>query len=928
MNKIIRILHLEDDVADMELVQATLESAGIVYQINRVQTREEFSEAVSKGGYDVILADYGLPMYDGMSALQLIKELQLDVPFIFVSGTMGEDAAIEGLTEGATDYVLKQKLSRLAPALKRALLEAENKRERKQAEEELRKLNRELKAVSNCNQTLLRAEDEQSLLNDICRIICDEAGYRLAWVGYADEHDDAKTVRPVAWGGFDGEYVANAKVSWADDAERAQGPGGAAIRSGKTVYMQDFTTDPRMAPWRESALQRGYRSTIALPLKDENENIFGVLLIYSTEINSFTPDEIRLLEELAGDLAFGIGVLRIRDERKQMEEGLKNAKELSESIIRNSPVGILSTGMDGTIAGVNSAALKILGSPSEEKTKQFNVLTMENMVNQGISEFFACCLKKGETIIDENLEYISIWGKRLYISLSIVPLMTSDNKQIGAIAMLNDITGRKLAEDSLKESEKKYRLLTENASDVIWILNTKKSKFTYISPSVFYLLGVTAEEAMNGTLEDALTPESFAVMSEVIARNVAFFAEHPESTRSYINQVQEPCKNGDIIWVDISTKYRYNNEGDIEIVGVSRNIDERKKSEKEILYLGYHDPLTGLYNRRLYEEELNRLDTERNLPLTLVMGDVNGLKLINDSFGHAMGDRLLVKVAEVLRKGCRTDDIIARLGGDEFVAILPKTDTSEAEGIITRIKDQLLEEKIGFIGISISVGYGTKHKMEESIQEIIKKTEDHMYRHKLFESSSMRSKTIDLIMNTLFEKNEREMLHSKRVSGICEAIANRMDLNKDDVNQIRVAGLMHDIGKIGIDDKILNTPQALDDDEWKEIRKHPEVGYRILHSVTEFSEIAGDILAHHERWDGEGYPRGLIGEEIPLRARIIAVADAFDAMTIGRPYKKALNKEEAINEIQRCSGTQFDPEIVKVFIAMILKSELACDNGN
>src|SRR5664279_4716540 len=151
MNKIIRILHLEDDVADMELVQATLESAGIVYQINRVQSRDEFSEAVSKGGYDVILADYGLPMYDGMSALQLIKELQLDVPFIFVSGTMGEDAAIEGLTEGATDYVLKQKLSRLAPALKRALLEAENKRERKQAEEELRKLNRELKAVSNCN---------------------------------------------------------------------------------------------------------------------------------------------------------------------------------------------------------------------------------------------------------------------------------------------------------------------------------------------------------------------------------------------------------------------------------------------------------------------------------------------------------------------------------------------------------------------------------------------------------------------------------------------------------------------------------------------------------------------------------------------------------------------------------------------------------
>jgi PAS domain S-box-containing protein len=203
-----------------------------------------------------------------------------------------------------------------------AILETNNDiTERKRAEEALCRLNRELRAISNCNQTLLRATDEQSLLERICRIVCEEVGYRMAFVAYA-EHDEAKTVRPVAWTGAEAGYLETAGLTW-DDTERGRGPTGTAIRSGKSCCIQDFATDTRLAPWRESVLQRGFRSGIGLPLKDEHDNAFGCLSIYSAQPNAFTPEEVRLLEELAADMAFGIVTLRVRAERQSAEEALR-----------------------------------------------------------------------------------------------------------------------------------------------------------------------------------------------------------------------------------------------------------------------------------------------------------------------------------------------------------------------------------------------------------------------------------------------------------------------------------------------------------------------------------------------------------------------------------------------------------------------------
>src|SRR5271165_1326916 len=237
-----------------------------------------------------------------------------------------------------------------------AILETNNDiTERKWAEDALRRLNRELRAISNCNQALLRATDEQSLLQEICRIVCEEAGYRMAWVAYA-EHDEAKSVRPVAWTGAEQGYLATVGLTWAD-TERGRSLTGTAIRSGKTCCIQDFATDPRLAPWREDLLQRGFRSGIALPLKDEQANAFGCLTIHSAQPNAFTSEEIRLLEELAGDMAFGVVTLRSQAARKQAEQELT----LLSFAMDNVHEAALLVDEKGRFQYVNEEGCRVLG---------------------------------------------------------------------------------------------------------------------------------------------------------------------------------------------------------------------------------------------------------------------------------------------------------------------------------------------------------------------------------------------------------------------------------------------------------------------------------------------------------------------------------------------------------------------------------------
>ena len=363
------------------------------------------------------------------------------------------------------------------------------------------------------------------------------------------------------------------------------------------------------------------------------------------------------------------------------------------------------------------------------------------------------------------------------------------------------------------------------------------------------------------------------------------------------------------------------NESITAYVIMFRDFGKKKEKQEQMEYVGYHDPLTGLYNRRYLEEEINRLDIKRNLPISLIFADINGLKIVNDAFGHQSGDQLICKAAKVIRGVCRADEIIARAGGDEFIILLISTDKNAVEILAKRIMKKVEQYEIMGIGISLSCGWDTKTSDDQSIWDVLKSAEDLMYHNKIIMTPNVRSSLIRSVLKTLHIKSPVEKDHSQTVGELCEALGRAADMQEEEIRELRAAGWLHDIGKVAIDGELLNSTEALTESEWVQIRSHPEKGYRILNTSTGFYGIAEYVLMHHERWDGKGYPKGLSGEAIPKTARIIAIVDAYDSMTRSLPYRKAAPGWQAINELKKYAGSQFDPHLVQVFVEKVLKKE-------
>lgn len=611
-----------------------------------------------------------------------------------------------------------------------------------------------------------------------------------------------------------------------------------------------------------------------------------------------------------GTVLVGMLLLRQIDSSNivaQLDESEQRYRSLFSN---NHAVMLLINPEGGQIVDANPAACTYYGWSLEElrnkKISEINILTDEEInaeMRLAVSE------KRNHFHFKHRLSSRVIRDVEAYSS----PIKIRGQEILYSI--IHDVTKRRITQSKLKESEERLRVTLLSVGDAV-ITTDKEGNITLINKTAKQVTGWTTEvigQPINSV---------FHIVNEYTRKKVEDPVQKVLATGNIIglaNHTVLICPDGIEKPIADSAAPIKDDYGNIlGVVLVIRDVTEERKKQQRISYLGYHDGLTGLYNRSFLDAELKRLDVERNLPISIIIGDVNGLKITNDAFGHAVGDKLLINMANEIKSACRKDDIVARWGGDEFFVLLPKTDESSAETICNRIKENCAKVKMSDVNFSISLGVDTKRNNDQNINTTIKSAEDYMYRKKSFESMSTRGNTINTILLTLYEKNKREQSHSNRVSELCKGIGQAMNLSQKEVSELEILGLMHDIGKIAISDIILTKKSKLDQDEWNEIKKHPEIGFRILSASNSMAYIANYVLKHHERLDGLGYPNGIKAEEIPMQSRILSIADSFDAMTHERPYEEKMTEESAIKELMKYSSTRFDSEIVKVFIEKVI----------
>ena len=596
-------------------------------------------------------------------------------------------------------------------------------------------------------------------------------------------------------------------------------------------------------------------------------------------------------------------------ELEESREKLAQIKDEQQLLLDNIDVQVWLLEDERTYRRVNDAFAEFVGMDKEE------ILNSDVCDVRKVRGSQQNCLQGNKKVFAEREEIkreekvLNSAGEERVLLITKTPILSDSGEIEYVICTGKDVTELKRTQEKLKIREEQYREIFETAPVGI-ILHDSEGKMIEVNERICEMSGYSEEELLGNNVFNTMAPEKH---EEKYRENICRVMNGEEL--NYVAMGRR--RDGGNFHVQLNeTKVSLPGDED-GVLSIQMDITELKEKEEKLKYLSYHDGLTGLYNRSYLEEEMQRLNTERQLPISLIMCDINGMKIVNDTYGHEKGDELLNEVAEILQDVTRDEDIVSRWAGDEFVILLPQTETEVAEQIGTRIEKACEGAKCGDIPITLGIGTATKNSINEKFEDVLSKADEKMYKDKLTKTNSTENRLVQNMLNTLAAKSAETKEHAMRMNRLVHKLGDKAGLTNEQLNRLSLLATLHDIGKTTIPEKILTKPGGLSEKEWQIIMEHSERGHTILTATDDFAHIAKEVLHHHERWDGTGYPEGLEEEEIPLLSRMIAIVDAYDVMTTGRPYKNAMSKDEALNEIKDCAGGQFDPELADQFVKMM-----------
>jgi diguanylate cyclase (GGDEF)-like protein/PAS domain S-box-containing protein len=688
---------------------------------------------------------------------------------------------------------------------------------------------------------------------------------------------------------------------------------------------------------REEALGRRFHEFLSPKSKERYEHCFKNLMERGEIVTEFEvkkKDGDLLLADCVGKAAYDrYGnfmqthcMLQDITLQRKAEAELDRQRGRAQQYLDIAGIIFLVLDSEAKVTLINQKGCEVLGLPREEIIgKKWIEHFIPESIKKNLSRVFAD-IEKGKHEKHSKYEnpILTAGGEERLISWRNTVLRDADGNYEGVLSSGMDITEHDAALKALRESERSKSVLLSHIPGLAYrCMFDRKWTMTFLSDGCLTLTGYAPESLIGNrdlSFDDLICEEYRETVQKEWEKSL-------EQKTPYKFRHEIITASGERKWVLEMGQGVYGENGEVEALeGIVIDIDESKRRHDQIQYMNDHDFLTGIYNRKYFEEAKDRLEKEGCCPLSIIVADINGVRLINDAFGHAQGDRLIRETAKIIQGCCREGDIAARTEGDAFGVLLPNTGREGAVRMATKIREacEKYNAKIRKKAdtINLSIGFGIKADGSASIDDVEKEAEEYLYNRKLLERGSHHSTILSSVMATMYARSQETEEHAERLARLSTLIGQKMKLSQKNLDELNLLAMLHDIGKIGIDDRILNKPGPLSEPEWIAMKKHPEIGYRIVMAAPELQSVAEYILSHHERWDGNGYPRGIAGNQIPLVARILAVADSYDAMTQDRVYRKALPRDAAVAEIRKNAGKQFDPEIAELFLKLAEKGDL------